>query len=106
MSEFFSIFLPFFQSVAKNLGDLLKSRSDLRSIILASLRNLICHSENDPEDKAVMSKFAKNYLPILFNLYTTKCEKTNDEAMRVSAFETIKVRDNFSISFLICNDLF
>lgn len=42
-------------------------------------------------DKKIMNRYAKNYLPILFNMYTTPCKGTDEDAARFSAFETIKV---------------
>lgn len=56
---------------------------------------------HNSEDRDELSKFAKNYLPILFNLYTTKPHGTDEEGERLAAFETIKVMLNKSESFFI-----
>jgi len=37
-----------------------------------------------------MSKYAKNYLPLLFNLYTTEKWNQSRDPVRQSVFETIK----------------
>jgi len=39
----------------------------------------------------LLGKFAKNYLPILFNIYTTKPVGTDEEGQRLAALDTIKV---------------
>lgn len=82
-----------FPMIAKALGGVLNSRKDLRSIVLSTLRKLISHSlvSENKEDLAVMTKFAKNYLPILFVIYTTKFKGTDEEGTRLATFETIKV---------------
>lgn len=58
---------------------------------MAALRKLINTCVSNERDVDVMAKFAKNYLPLLFNLYTTECKGTDEEAARVSALDTIKV---------------
>ena len=43
-----------------------------------------------PDDcKGAVAAFAKNFLPILFNLYTTEPENLKDP-MRLACFETVK----------------
>lgn len=64
---------------------------------MSALRKLIIHSqEGEPsskkeEDLQELARFAKNYLPILFNLYTTKASNSEEEGHRLAAYETIKV---------------
>ena len=60
---------------------------------MAALRKLIKNSvdSNKLEDINELAKFAKNYLPLLFNIYTTKPSGTDEEGQRLSAIETIKV---------------
>lgn len=60
---------------------------------MASLRRLINASleKNNQEDIETLAKFSKNYLPILFNLYSTKPHGSDEEGQRLAAFETIKV---------------
>jgi ribosomal RNA-processing protein 12 len=46
---------------------------------------------NNEENVKEMARFAKNYLPILFNLYTTKPNGTDEEGQRLAAYETVRV---------------
>jgi len=62
-----------FKSVAKTLGILLQERSDIRNEIMTGLRNLVNKSV-DEESKLKVKRFSKNYLPILFNLYTSEAD--------------------------------
>lgn len=82
-----------FPVIAKALGGVLNSRKDLRTIVLSTLRKLITFSveNNREEDLATMKKFAKNYLPILFVIYTTKVKGSDEEGARLASYETIKV---------------
>lgn len=61
--------------------------------MMGALRRLINHSveKNNQEDIETLGKFSKNYLPILFNLYSTKPHGSDEEGQRQAAFETIKV---------------
>ena len=61
---------------------------------MASLRKLIQKSiENDNQSNVEeLGRFAKNYLPILFNLYTVKPQGSDEEGQRLACYETIKVR--------------
>ena len=43
------------------------------------------------EDNNIDSRFAKNFLPILFNLYTTKPVGAEETGQRMSVFEAIKL---------------
>jgi ribosomal RNA-processing protein 12 len=64
---------------------------------MAALRKLITSSQeaNNEENVKEMARFAKNYLPILFNLYTIKPSGTDEEGQRLAAYETVRV--------LLCN---
>jgi len=77
------------------MGSMLSSRKELRDIILVSLRRLVdSTSRNDElsDDKEQLAHFAKNFLPICLNLYTNPAHGTDEEATRLSALETIKVK--------------
>ncbi|XP_033220095.1 RRP12-like protein [Belonocnema kinseyi] len=78
---------------AKILGDLIRSDKNLRLSVMGALRRLINHSveNNNKEDIETLGKFSKNYLPILFNLYSTKPHGSDEEGQRQAAFETIKL---------------
>ncbi|UJR27399.1 hypothetical protein I4U23_008689 [Adineta vaga] len=75
--------------VAKGIGTSLTKRPDLRLYLLAGLRNLISKT-NDENDQQEIGKYAKNYLPLLFNMYTTEKWNMSRDPVRQSVFETIK----------------
>lgn len=59
--------------------------------MMQALRKLIaCSLEND-EDKLEMSRYAKNYLPILLNVYMSPAKGSSAEGQRLAALETIQV---------------
>lgn len=60
---------------------------------MASLRRLITHAKEseNTNDLQELTRFDKNYLPILFNVYTTKPIGTDEEGQRLAALDTIKV---------------
>lgn len=78
-----------FQRLAKTLGAYLTERSELRLTVMTSLRNLIVHSCSGEDARATVSRFAKNFLPILFNLYTNFSSVGADSGQRNAAFQTI-----------------
>lgn len=41
-------------------------------------------------NKLEMQKFAKNYIPILFNIYITENKQDNQDKTRLAVLETIK----------------
>ncbi|KAM0736189.1 RRP12-like protein [Formica fusca] len=81
-----------FKNIAKLLGMTISDRKDLKLSVMAALRKLIGKATRDEcvDDVAELARFAKNYLPILFNLYTTKPSGTDEEGQRPAAFDTIK----------------
>jgi hypothetical protein len=87
----------FLKVIAKVLGTAIGEYKDLRLDAMSALRKLIIGSQeaNNEDNVKEMSRFAKNYLPILFNLYTTKPDGTDEEGQRLAAYETVKV--------LLCN---
>lgn len=70
---------------------------------MASLRKLIQKSvENaNMNDIEELGRFSKNYLPILFNLYTVKPQGSDEEGQRLACYETIKVRLYFHLQCVI-----
>lgn len=60
---------------------------------MASIRKLITSAKenNNAEDLKELGRFDKNYLPILFNVYTTKPIGTDEDGQRLAALDTIKV---------------
>lgn len=83
-----------FKTIAKVLGMAITDKKELRLAVMASLRKLISYAkddENNKEDLNELSRFDKNYLPILFNLYTTKPLGSDEEGQRLAALDTIKL---------------
>lgn len=69
-------------------------RKELRLAVMASVRRLIVAAKEsgNEEDLQEIGRFDKNYLPILFNVYTTRPIGTDEEGQRLAALDTIKVR--------------
>ncbi|XP_058797316.1 RRP12-like protein [Phymastichus coffea] len=82
-----------FMKIAKTLGMAISQRKNLRLSVMTSLRKLIQKSmENDNQDGVEeLARFAKNYLPVLFNLYTLKPRGSDEEGQRLACYETIKI---------------
>lgn len=76
-----------FKNIARILGKALTEKVELQVFILQALRILISRTDSD-EELAEVGKFGKNYLPILFNLYTSKAEEKAPELL--SVLETIR----------------
>lgn len=82
-----------FQHIAKLLGLVISDKKNLRLPVMTALRKLIAKATQNvrTDDIAELARFAKNYLPILFNLYTTQPNGTDEEGQRLAAFDTIKI---------------
>ncbi|XP_071947906.1 RRP12-like protein [Antedon mediterranea] len=100
-----------FKDIARILGSALSDRPDLRKDVCAALRHLITHNTENEKNKSEIAKFSKNFLPILFNIYTKSEPKARD-ADHFIIFETIKsyltISDNKLISSFfdkICSKL-
>nr|XP_003701407.1 PREDICTED: RRP12-like protein [Megachile rotundata] len=96
-----------FANIAKLLGKTFNEQKDLRLSIMSALRKLITKAVEDDkkEDIAELARFAKNYLPLFLNLYTTKPNGSDEEGQRRAAFDTIKVYLTITNNELI-NELF
>ncbi|XP_063989401.1 RRP12-like protein [Diachasmimorpha longicaudata] len=82
-----------FKDLARILGMAISEKKELRLSVMASLRKLITRAQEGQkmEDVETLAKYAKNYMPLLFNLYTIKPSGSDDEGQRRAAFDTIKV---------------
>ncbi|XP_070541212.1 RRP12-like protein [Ptychodera flava] len=78
-----------FKNIARILGSVLTDRPDLRPDVCSALRLLISKNVDNEENKAEVAKYAKNFLPILFNIYTTVDAEKKDYT-RFTVLETIK----------------
>ncbi|XP_013142021.1 PREDICTED: RRP12-like protein [Papilio polytes] len=77
-----------FKSIARVLGNVLKDNPEFRLSVMQAIRKLIMCSED--EDQKELGRFAKNYLPILLNIYMTPA-KGEGEGHRLAALETIQI---------------
>lgn len=74
------------------MGDAINNFKELRMIVLNGLRRLLSQASDDADIKNEMGRFAKNFLPILFNHYVgLKPQGSDEEAIHLALFETIKV---------------
>nr|CAG4641434.1 EOG090X00E0 [Eurycercus lamellatus] len=78
-----------FKQIAKLLGQIITDRPDIRMDVMAALRQLVIHSKSDEKIRVEISRYAKNYLPLLFNLFTTKSTTDEEESQRESVYQTI-----------------
>uniref|UniRef100_A0A8D2DDX0 Ribosomal RNA processing 12 homolog n=1 Tax=Sciurus vulgaris TaxID=55149 RepID=A0A8D2DDX0_SCIVU len=79
-----------FKGLARTLGTAISERPDLRVTVCQALRTLITKGCAAEADRAEVSRFAKNFLPILFNLYGQPVAAEDTPAPRRSVLETIK----------------
>ncbi|PZC71281.1 hypothetical protein B5X24_HaOG213683 [Helicoverpa armigera] len=80
-----------FKSVARVLGSVLKDNPEFRLSVMQALRKLISCSADNEADLQELGRFAKNYLPILLNIYMSPAKGSSAEGQRLAALETIQV---------------
>lgn len=75
------------------MGTAISERKELRLAVMASIRKLITSAKDNDnkQDLSEIGRFDKNYLPILFNVYTTKPIGSDEDGQRLAALDTIKV---------------
>lgn len=91
-----------FPRIAKTLGNYLVNREDLRLDIMSALRHLINTCGENEGNVEELQKYSKNFLPILFNIYTTEATSSGGEGIRLAAYDTIKVFVGISDNQLCC----
>lgn len=80
-----------FRYIAKSLGTALNENPEVRSPVLDGLKELMTNAED--VEKAELARYAKNFLPRLFNIYTTKPTGSYEGEQRIVTFDVIKVND-------------
>ncbi|XP_076021629.1 RRP12-like protein [Genypterus blacodes] len=80
-----------FKGLARTLGMAINERPDLRLTICQALRTIICKSCTTAEDKAEIGRFSKNFLPILFNVYSQQPTAAESATYRMAVLDTVKV---------------
>lgn len=80
-----------FKTLARTLGMAISERPDLRLTVCQALRTIINKSCSTEEEKAEVGRFSKNFLPILFNVYSQQPAAGESGTYRMAVLDTIKV---------------
>ncbi|NWQ72766.1 RRP12 protein, partial [Columbina picui] len=80
-----------FKGLARTLGMAINERPDLRPTVCQALRTLIHKGCQTDAERAEVGRFAKNFLPILFNVYSQAEEDAGSNAQRRSVLDTIRL---------------
>nr|CAG4643695.1 EOG090X00E0 [Lepidurus arcticus] len=83
--------LKSFKVIAKTLGTCLTDRADIRMDLMAGLRQLLLHTDQEVGAATEVARFAKNFIPLLFNMYAAVPSTGEEENQRRAAYETIKL---------------
>ncbi|KAM4599996.1 RRP12-like protein [Fundulus diaphanus] len=94
-----------FKGVARTLGTAINERPDLRLTVCQALRTLINKSCSTAEERAELGRFSKNFLPILFNVYSQQPAEGESGTYRMAVLDTIKVYLTVTDLQLICTFL-
>ncbi|KAG5831684.1 hypothetical protein ANANG_G00306350 [Anguilla anguilla] len=94
-----------FKGIARALGMVISERPDLRLTACQALRTLITKSCETEEEKAEVRRFAKNFLPILFNVYSTQPAPGESAPSRMAVLETVKVYLTITDQEMVCTFL-
>ncbi|XP_043912174.1 RRP12-like protein [Protopterus annectens] len=94
-----------FKGVARTLGMLIADRADVRLTLCQALRVLISKGCKTDEDRAEVGRFAKNFLPILFNLYCHQNAEEENASYRAPVLDTIKSYLTLTEQKLVCGFL-
>lgn len=95
-----------FPDIAPILGAALNERKDLRMTVLNAIRRALRFSlqpDASSERVEVMSRYAKNFMPIFFNMYTGSVVDGgyDDKGVRLSVLEAIRLYTEVTPSDLI-----
>ncbi|XP_034040063.1 RRP12-like protein [Thalassophryne amazonica] len=83
--------LTSFKGIARTLGMAINEQPDLRLTVCQALRTIISKSCCTEEEKAEVGRFSKNFLPILFNVYSQQPSDGETATYRMAVLDTIKV---------------
>uniref|UniRef100_A0A6J0V438 RRP12-like protein n=1 Tax=Pogona vitticeps TaxID=103695 RepID=A0A6J0V438_9SAUR len=79
-----------FKGLARTLGTAISDHSDLRLIVCQAVRRLINKGCQTEAERAEVGRFAKNFLPILFNVYSQESSASESPVHRRSVLDTIR----------------
>ncbi|XP_010897516.1 RRP12-like protein [Esox lucius] len=94
-----------FKGIARALGMAINERPDLRLTICQAIRTVITKGCNTDEEKAEVGRFAKNFLPILFNVYSQQPAPGDSAPYRMAVLDTIKVYLSVTDQQMVCTFL-
>ncbi|KAG9484706.1 RRP12-like protein isoform X2 [Eleutherodactylus coqui] len=92
-----------FKNIAKTLGMIIMDRPDLRLAACQALRTLISKGCEAEADRAEVSRLAKNYFPILFNVYIKVPAPGEGAAHKSPVMETIRAYLTITDQQLVCD---
>uniref|UniRef100_A0A8C1BDW0 Ribosomal RNA processing 12 homolog n=2 Tax=Cyprinus carpio TaxID=7962 RepID=A0A8C1BDW0_CYPCA len=81
--------LASFKGIARSLGMALNDRPDLRLCICQALRTLI--NKSCETGQLELQRFSKNFLPILFNVYSQQPKPGETASARMAVLDTVRV---------------
>ncbi|NWT06532.1 RRP12 protein, partial [Mionectes macconnelli] len=94
-----------FKGLARTLGMAISERPDLRPTVCQALRTLIHKGCETDAERAEVGRFAKNFLPILFNVYSQPEEDEGSSAQRRSVLDTVRAYLTITDSQMVCGFL-
>ncbi|KFV07024.1 RRP12-like, partial [Pterocles gutturalis] len=94
-----------FKGLARTLGMAISERPDLRPTVCQALRTLIHKGCKTDAERAEVGRFAKNFLPILFNVYSQPEENGSSSAQRRSVLDTVRAYLTITDPQMVCGFL-
>ncbi|NWI52355.1 RRP12 protein, partial [Calyptomena viridis] len=94
-----------FKGLARTLGMAISERPDLRPTVCQALRTLIHKGCETDVERAEVGRFAKNFLPILFNVYSQSEEDGGSSGQRRSVLDTVRAYLTITDSQMVCGFL-
>ncbi|NXP25115.1 RRP12 protein, partial [Scytalopus superciliaris] len=94
-----------FKGLARTLGMAISERPDLRPTVCQALRTLIHKGCETDAEKAEVGRFAKNFLPILFNVYSQPEEGGGSSGQRRSVLDTVRAYLTITDPQMVCGFL-
>ncbi|CAM4584797.1 unnamed protein product [Lepidochelys olivacea] len=94
-----------FKGLARTLGTAISERADLRLTVCQALRTLISKGCETDAERAEVGRFAKNFLPILFNVYSQLGDAGEGAAHRRSLLDTVRTYLTVTEQQMVCGFL-
>uniref|UniRef100_A0A8B9ZQM7 Ribosomal RNA processing 12 homolog n=1 Tax=Anas zonorhyncha TaxID=75864 RepID=A0A8B9ZQM7_9AVES len=94
-----------FKGLARTLGMAISERPDLRPTVCQALRTLIHRGCETDAERAEVGRFAKNFLPILFNVYSQPQEEGSSSTQRRSVLDTVRAYLTVTDPQMVCGFL-